>query len=84
MESTIYKGGTGLKLTPLVVRHPLGPPGMSGPMLGTYWTHATPNCPNRAYGPPLAAYPPPPLTHDPIHTPLICVTCDSRVVVKIL
>ena len=67
MEGTVYKGGIGLKFSPLVVRHPLGPPGMSEPMFGTYWTHATPNCPNRVYNPPPAAYPSPPLT--PSHLP---------------
>ena len=29
----------GLKLTPVVVRHILGPLGMFGPMTGISWTH---------------------------------------------
>ena len=33
-------GGMDLKLTPVDVRHILGPLGMSGPMGGTSWTHS--------------------------------------------
>ena len=33
-------GGMGLKLAAVLVRHPLGPPGMSGPIAGASWTHS--------------------------------------------
>ena len=32
--------GMGLKLTPVLVRHLLGPLSMFGPMTGTSWTHS--------------------------------------------
>ena len=32
--------GMGLKLTPVVVRHLLGPLSMFGPMASTSWTHS--------------------------------------------
>ena len=39
--------GMGLKFTPVVVRHLLGPLSMFGPMAGTFGLIASPNSPNR-------------------------------------
>ena len=73
MEDTSYIEGMDLKLTPVVVRHLLGPLNMFGGLI------ASPNSPTRKYNLPPAAHPPhPPLTH----TPLICATHDITVVVK--
>ena len=33
-------GGMGLKLAPMLVRHPLGPLGVSEPIADTYWSHS--------------------------------------------
>ena len=51
-------GGMSLKVTPMIVKHLLGPLGLSGPMYGASCTHniATPNSPNRGYNLPLAVY----------------------------
>ena len=32
-------GGMGLIFTPVLMRHLLGPPGLSGPITSTSWTH---------------------------------------------
>ena len=32
-------GGMGLKMVPMLVRHLLGSPGLSGPIAGAFWTH---------------------------------------------
>ena len=62
----LWGGGTGLKLIPVVVRHPLG-------HLGMCWPVADASCPLRlsTITSPLSTYP-----------PLICATCDITVTVK--
>ena len=50
-------GGIGMILTPVLVRHLLGPLGLSGPMTSTSWTYiATPNDPLGKYNLPPAAH----------------------------
>ena len=55
-------GGMGLIFTPGLVRHLLGPLGLSG-LASTFWLIATSNNPIEKYNPSLAAY----LTH-PLYT----------------
>ena len=68
--------GMGLIFTPVLVRRPLGPPGLSRVILGLI---ATPNSPIKRHNLPLASHPPHPLP--PVH-PLIRAICDITVVVK--
>ena len=62
-------GGMGLIFIPVLVRHLLGPPGLS---IGLSWTHSyTPNSPIGWYNPsPASHLPPPPPTPSCPPTPL--------------
>ena len=63
--------GMGLKMVPVLVRHLLDPPGLSGLIeLALLALKDTLNGPSRSYNPPTAAYPPPP-------TPYVCHSCNS-------
>ena len=68
MEGITWEACMGLKLIPVVVRHLLGPLGMSVLMSGTSCMDSqlyTPNSPNGRYNLPLAAHPSPPPTPTP-------------------
>ena len=71
--------GMDLKLTPVAVRHLLGPLGMFGLMAGTFWTHiASSNSPKKGYNLPQAAHRPP-LS---IPSLIIYAICDITVAMK--
>ena len=71
-------GGMGLIFTPVLVRHPLGPPGLYGPMTSSSRTHSYSKQSHWKEWPTLASHPPPP---PPAH-PLIHAIRDITVVVK--
>ena len=64
--------GTGLKLTPVIVRLFLVYLSMFDLWLELLRLIASPNSPNRGFNPPLAAHPPPPPTPPPFHPPTLC------------
>ena len=67
----------GLIFTPVLMRHLLGPPGLSGPMASTSWTH---RCSKQSFWRvwPASSFPPTP----PPLPPLVRATHDIAVDVK--
>ena len=70
--------GTGLKLTPVVVRQLIGSLAYLGLWLAFLGLIASPNSLNRGYNLPAVAH----LSTPPSHPPLTHVTCDTTVAVK--